>query len=221
MPDADRTLAAVLDNLKNRVCEASREMARAGLVRLTWGSVSAIDREMKLVVVTPVNVGDGELRPQDQVIVDFAGRVVQGNQQPSPDVPAHLALYRRFAPIGGIAHCHSVFATIFAQARRGIEPLGAMHTDFFAGAIPITRDPRTGGQVQAEAAGIGEVLAKCLDDSDVFAVPGALVPGDGPFAWGRTAWEAVRYAKALEAVAETALGTFLLGGGGAPAVSPR
>jgi len=211
----------MLENLKNRVCEASRDMARAGLVRLTWGSVSAVDREMKLVVVTPVEVGDGELRPQDQVIVDFTGRVVQGNQKPSPDVPAHLALYRRFAAIGGIAHCHSVYATIFAQARRGIEPLGNMHTDYFKGPIPLTREPRGEGHPDADAPEIGDVLVECLDERDVFAVPGALVPHDGPFAWGRSPREAVRHAKALEAVAETALGTFLLGGAGSLPVTSR
>ena len=146
------------------------------------------------------------------MIVDFTGRVVQGNQRPSTDVKAHLALYRRFAPIGSVVHCHSVYATIFAQARRGIEPLGNMHTDYFAGPIPLTREPGSSGRHHADAGGIGDVLVEGLAERDPMAVPGALVPGDGPFAWGRTPREAVRHAKALEAVAETALGTFLLGG---------
>jgi L-ribulose-5-phosphate 4-epimerase len=202
----------VLEELRNQVCEANRELARSGLVRLTWGDVSAIDRELGLVVISPARPNYGELRPEDHVVVDLRGRVVQGGHEPSPDTRGHVALYRKWRTVGGIAHTHSVYATMFAQARRTIPALGTMHSDYFHGEIRITRELRAleAKENYSDAAAMA-ILERAEDDP--LRTPGILVSGDGPFAWGKSPMEAVMNAKALEAVAEIAFGTLFLRAG--------
>ena len=122
-----------------RVCAANRELVTTGLVTLTWGNVSGIDRQRGLIAIKPSGVPYAELRPEQIVVVDLDGLVVEGKLKPSSDTPTHLALYRAFPNIGGIVHTHSRHATIFAQARREIPCLGTTHADHFHGPVPVTR----------------------------------------------------------------------------------
>lgn len=197
----------MLEELKKIVCDANLELPRYGLVTFTWGNVSAIDRETGLVVIKPSGVAYDGMKPEDMVVVDLQGQVVEGNYRPSSDTPTHVALYRAFPALGGIVHTHSRWATTFAQARRDIPALGTTHGDYFYGAIPCT-PLMTPGQIAGEyELETGNVIIDTFRNRqiDPEQVPAVLVASHGPFAWGATAAEAVHNAVVLEEVACMAL----------------
>lgn len=198
-----------VDQLRAEVCAANRALATHGLVTLTWGNASGISKDRRLVAIKPSGVPYGELNPQDIVVVDMAGRVAAGLLRPSTDTATHLELYRAFPGVGGIVHTHSLYATMFAQARRAIPCLGTTHADHFAGAVPVTRQlrPEEMGEYEKNT---GKLIAERLGEADAANVPAVLVAGHGPFAWGGTIAKAVENAVALEAVARMALGTLVV-----------
>jgi len=197
----------MLKSLKQRVCDANRDLVAAGLGTLTWGNVSGIDRERGLVAIKPSGVPYADLKPQHIVVVDLEGRVVEGDLKPSSDTPTHVALYRAFANIGGVVHTHSRHATIFAQARREIPCLGTTHADHFHGPVPVTR-PLTEQEVAEDYEGrTGTVIIERFAGLDPDAMPAVLVAGHAPFTWGNSAEKAVENAVALEAVAAMAQAT--------------
>ena len=110
-----------------------------GLITLTWGNVSEIDRKNSLVVIKPSGISYDTMTPEDMVVVDLEGNKVDGKWNPSSDLPTHLELYRTFAEIGGVTHTHSRWAIIFSQAGKSIPMLGTTHADAFYGDIPCTR----------------------------------------------------------------------------------
>ena len=130
----------MLEELKKQVCDANRSLVDHGLVKFTWGNVSAIDRASGLVVIKPSGISFAEMKPEDMVVVDMDGQVVEGTLNPSSDTPTHLVLYRKFQKIGSIVHTHSTFATGWAQAGRDIPNIGTTHADSFYDDIPCTRD---------------------------------------------------------------------------------
>ena len=200
----------MLESLKEQVCRANRDLVTSGLVTLTWGNISGIDRASGHVVIKPSGVPYADLRPDDMVVVDLDGRVVEGTLKPSSDTPTHVILYRAFEKIGGIVHTHSRHATMFAQARREIPCLGTTHADHFHGLVPVTR-PLTQGEVDEDYEGhTGHVIVQRFAEIDPLAMPAVLVAGHAPFAWGATVAKALDNAIALEAVAEMALGTWQL-----------
>jgi len=200
----------MLDALKQEVCEANRDLERTGLVVLTWGNVSGVDRDRGLMVIKPSGVPYERLEPEHMVVVDLAGRQVEGDLKPSSDTPTHLVLYRSFPHVGGITHTHSRHATMFAQARRPIPCLGTTHADHFRGPIPMTR-PLTEDEVADDYEGhTGLVIVERFADLDPVAMPAVLVAGHAPFTWGQSARESFVNAVALEAVAEMVLGTRVL-----------
>jgi L-ribulose-5-phosphate 4-epimerase len=200
----------MLDKLKEQVCQANVDLAACGLVTLTWGNVSGINADRDRVVIKPSGVPYERLRPADMVVVDLDGHVVEGELRPSSDTPTHALLYRHFAGVGGITHTHSRHATMFAQARREIPCLGTTHADHFFGAVPVTR-PLTDAEVEAEyEANTGRVIVERFAGLDPQAMPAVLVAGHAPFTWGKNASDSVKNAVALEAVAEMALGTWIL-----------
>lgn len=206
----------MLEALKDVVCRANRDLERSGLITLTWGNASGIDRASGLVAIKPSGVGYASLVPADIVLVDMEGKVAEGRLRPSSDTPAHLALYRAFASIGGAAHTHSRCATAFAQAARPIPCLGTTHADHFHGEVPVTRQltrQETEGRYEMNA---GMVIVERMAGIDPLHMPAVLVAGHGPFTWGRDAADAVHNAVALEAVARMALDTFALNPGAAP-----
>ena len=202
----------MLEELKERVCTANLSLVRHGLVVLTWGNASAIDRERGLVVIKPSGVSYDAMKPEDMVVVDLEGRVVEGRFRPSSDTPTHLALYKAFTSVGGVVHTHSFHATAWAQAARPIPNLGTTHADVFHTDVPVTDeipDDRI-REAYEESTGISiiETFRRLGIDPD--ETPAALAVHHGPFAWGRTVEKAVENAVTLESVAEMAERTLTL-----------
>jgi len=199
--------------LRDAVWEANQAIVRAGLVTLSFGNASGVDRDRGIMVIKPSGVPYGELSPDDMVIVDLdGGGVRDGGLRPSSDTPTHLLLYRRCPGIGGIVHTHSVAATSWAQTRRPIPPFGTTHADHFHGTIPVTRE-LTEAELGADYEEVtGTVILEALDTRglDPLEMPGVLVASHGPFAWGPDPASAVANAIALEAVAEMARRTLEL-----------
>jgi len=206
----------LLDQLKEQVCRANAELPKYGLVTFTWGNVSGFDRASGLMVIKPSGVPYEELKPEQMVVVDSAGRVVEGDLRPSSDTPTHLVLYRAFPNVGGIVHTHSPWATIWSQAGQGIPALGTTQADYFYGSIPCTRqmtDEEIGGEYEAET---GNVIVEAFRGLDPDRIPGVLVNSHAPFAWGKDAMNALHNAVVLEEVAKMAYHTRQLNAGVAP-----
>ena len=200
----------MLEALKEQVCEANLLLPKHGLVTFTWGNVSGIDREKGLVVIKPSGLSYEVMKPEDMVVLDMEGNIVEGKWKPSSDTPTHLRLYAAFPGCGGIVHTHSRWATVFAQAGKAIPALGTTHADDFHGPIPCTR-PLTEAEINgAYEAETGNVVIETFRGRDPMAVPAALVCSHGPFAWGRDAMEAVHTAVVLEEVAFMAWHTLAL-----------
>ncbi len=200
------------DELREAVFKANLELPRSGLVILTFGNVSGIDRRRGLVAIKPSGVAYEALRPEDIVLVDLEGRRVEGALKPSSDTATHLELYKAFPAIGGIAHTHSPYATMFAQARKEIPCLGTTHADHFRCPVPVTRQ-LTEAEVEGDyETNTGRVIVERFAELDPVEMPAVLVAGHGPFAWGRSPAEAVANNIILEEIARTAFGTLALGG---------
>lgn len=201
----------MLEQLKEKVCKANLDLVSHGLVIFTWGNVSAVDRESGLVVIKPSGVDYDSMSPSDMVVVSLQdGRVVEGSLNPSSDTPTHLVLYRAFPQIGGVVHTHSTYATAWAQAGRGIPNIGTTHADYFHGEIPCTDDmseKEVMGDYELET---GNVIVRRFTGLDPVSNPGVLVKNHGPFAWGRSADDAVHNAVVLEQVAKMACFSFAI-----------
>jgi L-ribulose-5-phosphate 4-epimerase len=192
--------------MRESVLAANLALPAHGLVTLTWGNVSGIDRERGLVAIKPSGVPYESMTLADIVLVDLEGNVVEGERRPSTDTPTHLELYRAHDRIGGIVHTHSPWATTWAQAEREIPLLGTTHADLSARPIPLTR-PLTESEVEEDYEGAtGRALVEAITEHDSCA----LVRGHGPFAWGASPAAAVEAAVTLEQVARMALLTTLL-----------
>jgi len=191
----------MLEELKKQVCDANLLLPKYNLVTFTWGNVSGIDRDKGLVVIKPSGVPYEGMTPEDMVVVDLDGNVVEGKWKPSSDTPTHVELYKAFPSFGGIVHTHSRWATTFAQAGRDIPAMGTTQADYFYGAIPCTRpmtDAEIWGEYEKET---GKVIVETFADKDPSIVPGVLVYSHGPFAWGKDAMDAVHNAVVMEEVA--------------------
>lgn len=200
----------MLEKLKKEVLKANLDLVKLGLVTLTWGNVSGIDRSKGLIVIKPSGVEYNKLTTKNMVVVDLNGKVVEGKKRPSSDTPIHIELYKAFPEIGGITHTHSKYATIFAQACREIPCLGTTHADHFYGSIPVTRF-LTEEEVNSDyELNTGEVIVERFEKINPVSMPGVLVAGHAPFSFGKNASESVRNGLILERVAEMALGTLQL-----------
>lgn len=200
----------MLESLRAEVYEANLELVRRGLVLYTFGNASGLARDEGLVVIKPSGVPYENMTPADLVITDLEGRVVEGGLRPSSDLSTHLALYRAFPSIGGVAHTHSRHATAWAQAGREIPCLGTTHADYFHSSVPVTA-LLTAAEIEADyEANTGAAIIRLMREHDPLACPAALVAGHAPFCWGRSVTEAARAAVIVEELAALAFQTLVI-----------
>lgn len=202
----------MLTELKREAYEANAALPTHGLINLTFGNASAIDRSKGIFAIKPSGVDYAVLTWSDMVLIDLAGKKVEGRLKPSSDAPTHRRLYHGFKQVGGVVHTHSSCATAFAQAGRSIPVFGTTHADYFNGDVPVTRKltaMEIDGSYEWET---GNVIVErfLVDDLDPLDFPGVLVNRHGPFTWGNTVAHAVEAAVALECVAQIALMTLEL-----------
>lgn len=194
----------MLEELKKEVYDANMQLPFLDLVTFTWGNVSGIDREKGLFVIKPSGVEYADLRPEDLVVVNLKGEVVEGDMNPSSDTPTHTYLYNHFPNIGGVVHTNSPWAVSFATAKMDIPAMNTTHADTFYNDVPAA-DALTKEEIEADYEGnTGKTIVDTFAERglDYEATPAALVSQHGPFTWGATAAEAVHNAKVLEVVAE-------------------
>lgn len=194
----------MLEDLKQKVFKANIELVQHGLVIFTWGNVSAIDKESRLVVIKPSGVAYENMKAEDMVVVDLEGNVVEGKLKPSSDTPTHLVLYKAYTEIGGVVHTHSTFATAWAQAGRDIPNIGTTHADYFSQDIPCTRMMTKEEIDTAYELETGNVIVERFEGINPLHVPGVLVCNHGPFSWGKDAGDAVHNAVVMEQCAKMA-----------------
>ena len=196
--------------LRTAVYEANMALQQYGLVTFTWGNVSGIDRELGLVVIKPSGVAYADLSPENMVVLNLSGDVLEGGLKPSSDTATHLVLYQNCPAIGGVVHTHSAAATAWAQAGAAIPALGTTHADYFFGDIPCAR-ALTDAEIATDyERNTGLVMLEHLTVDDVLAIPGMLVREHAPFAWGETPKNAVHNAVVIEEVAKMAVNTLLI-----------
>jgi len=200
----------LLQSLREEVLQANLELVRRGLVLYTFGNVSGISREDQLVVIKPSGVPYEEMEPEHMVVTGLDGKIVEGKLKPSSDLPTHLALYRAYAAIGGIAHTHSEYATAWAQARQPIPCFGTTHADYFHGPVPVTfvmNDDEIASDYEMNT---GQAIVRALEHADHASVPAVLVANHGPFTWGPDPATAAHNAVVLETIAKTAFLTIAI-----------
>jgi len=198
-----------LKSLREEVLEANLELVRRGLVLYTFGNASGIAREEGLVVIKPSGVAYETMKPEDLVVVDLTGKIIEGSLRPSSDLPTHIILYQAFVGIGGVAHSHSRAATSWAQAQREIKCFGTTHADYFRGPVPVTK-PLTPSQIRSNyEANTGHAIVRRFRKLDPLHVPAVLVSGHAPFCWGKTPAEAAHTAVVVEEIAAMALQTLV------------
>ncbi len=191
--------------LKRESFEANVALPRHGLINLTFGNASALDRAGAVFAIKPSGVDYAELTPEDMVVVDLDGRKVEGRLNPSSDTPTHRRLFLAFPDIGGVVHTHSSHATAFAQAGRPIPVFGTTHADYFNGDVPITRKMTREEIASAYEWETGNVIVERMGGLDPADFPGVLVNRHAPFAWGPNVGKAVEIAVAIECIAHMAL----------------
>ena len=192
--------------IKDAVCRANIELATSGLVTGTFGNLSIVDRAAGVFAIKPSGVPYEALTPEAIVVISIeSGAVVDGSLRPSSDAPTHLEIYRAFT-CGAIAHTHSEFATVFAQAQTPIRCMGTTHADHFRGDVPVTR-PLTPAEVEEDyETHTGKVIVETFAAHGLSAddVPAVLVAHHAPFTWGRDGAQAIDHARMLELVARLA-----------------
>jgi L-ribulose-5-phosphate 4-epimerase len=202
----------MLEKLKLEVFNANMMLLKYNLVLFTWGNVSAIDRDKGFVVIKPSGVDYDKMKPEDMVVLDLDGNIVEGKLNPSSDTQTHLELYRTFKDIGAVVHTHSHWATIWSQSGKGIPAFGTTHADYFYGTIPCTRKMTAKEMSSEYELNTGKVITELFKDIDENNMPGVLVHSHGPFTWGENAMDAVHNAVVLEEVAMMAWHTEILMG---------
>ena len=209
----------MLEALKQAVYEANMELPKRGLVTYTWGNVSGIDRETGYVVIKPSGVDYEDLTPDQLVVLDLDGNIIEGDLNPSSDTKTHLELYKAYPELGGIVHTHSPHAVGWAQAGRDIPCYGTTHADYFYGPVPCARCLTTEEVEEDYEKNTGKVIIETFNSRQLnpVHVPGVICHSHGPFTWGKNAAQAVYHAVVLEEVAKMAMYTVTVKPEAAPA----
>ncbi|HTN39063.1 MAG TPA: L-ribulose-5-phosphate 4-epimerase [Arachidicoccus sp.] len=195
------------DHIKEEAYHANMQLPALGLVLFTFGNVSAADRSMGVFAIKPSGVPYEELTPEKMVIVDFDGKVVLGNLNPSSDTKTHAVLYKHWEKIGGIVHTHSTYATSWAQAQQDIPIFGTTHADHNTMDIPCA-PPMTDAMIQGDYEyQTGFQIMDCFKEKKLSyeEMEMVLVGNHAPFTWGKNAAKAVYNSGVLEQVAKMAL----------------
>lgn len=200
----------MLSELKNKVHQANLDLVKNGLVILTWGNASGIDREQGLVVIKPSGVSYENMKAEDMVVVDLNGKVIEGKLKPSSDTAIHLELYKAFPNIGGVVHTHSTFATAWAQAGKSIPIIGTTHADYFSHDIPCTSDMSSAKVEEDYEKETGNSIIETFKNLNYEHIPAVLVRNHGPFTWAKNPENAVSNSVVLEEVAKIAHLSFAL-----------
>lgn len=190
----------MLEELKEKVLKANKELFEKKVVICTWGNVSEIDNTRQFVVIKPSGVLYEKMSVEDMVVVDLEGKVIEGKLNPSSDTPTHLEIYKHFADIKSIAHTHSTYAVAFAQAGISIKPFGTTHADYFFGEIPITRELTKEETRNNYEINTGRVINQTIKDPN--SIPAVLVKSHGPFIFGKDAIDCVYNSIVLEEIAK-------------------
>jgi L-ribulose-5-phosphate 4-epimerase len=195
----------MLESLKNDVCQANLDLVARGLVIETWGNVSGIDRDRGLVVIKPSGVPYSGMKPEHMSVVSLSdGKLAEGKFKPSSDTATHLILYRAFPKIGGVVHTHSLYATAWAQAGKGIPSYGTTQADYWYGDVPCTRLLKPSEIKSEYEANTGHVIVETFKKINPMEHPAVLVASHGPFTWGKDVADAVHNAGVLEFIARLA-----------------
>lgn len=205
----------MLQELKEEVLKANLMLVSEGLVRLTWGNVSGIDRDKGLFVIKPSGVAYEDLTCESLVVLDLDGKVVEGSLRPSSDTATHRILYREFPEIGGVTHTHSVHATMFSQAGVELPCQGTTHADHFYGTVPVVRELTEAEVAEDYETNTGHAIAECFAEKQIkpMEMPACFQKFHAPFTWGKNAVDSVKNSVALEVCAQMALGTWQLNAG--------
>mgnify|MGYP003601571652 FL=1 len=197
----------MLEQLKEEVFQANLELPERGLIKYTWGNVSAVDREKGLFVIKPSGVGYDDMKASDMVVCDFDGNVIEGELNPSSDMPTHAVLYKEFPEIGAVVHTHSTWATIWAQAGLDVPAMGTTHADTFYGTVPCARFLTQAEIDRGYEEETGNAIVETFRERGIkpMEVPGVLLHGHGPFTWAKDAKGAVLNAVVLDEVCKTNL----------------
>ncbi|MGX7418540.1 L-ribulose-5-phosphate 4-epimerase [Carnobacterium gallinarum] len=206
MSEQDRA-DELIQQMKEAVYQANLALPRAGLVKLTWGNVSQINRELGVIVIKPSGIPYQTMKAKDMVVTNLDGEVLSGELRPSSDLPTHSYLYQEFSEVNSIVHTHSKWAVCWAQAGRDIPAYGTTHADTFYGSVPCTRKLTQEEVATAYELETGKVIVETFAERklDPLAIPAVVVNGHGPFTWGGTPEKAVEASLILEEVAEMAL----------------
>jgi L-ribulose-5-phosphate 4-epimerase len=189
-----------LEKLRREICRLHAELPRNNLVIWTSGNISGRDPETGLVVIKPSGVHYHELTPENMVVVNLDGGVVEGHLKPSSDTFAHVYIYRYRPDVNGVVHTHSTFATAWAAVGKPIPPVLTAICDEFGGAIPIGAYAKIGGDE------IGQEILRSIGAS-----PAILMKNHGVFTIGRTPEAAVKAAVMVEDAARTVFCAYQLG----------
>ncbi len=198
--------------LKEDVFSANIALSKSGLVMSTFGNVSGIDRESRIVAIKPSGVDYSRLKIDDMVLLDLEGNTFDSKLKPSSDTKTHIELYKEFKDIGGIVHTHSKFATAWAQSKLPLPCHGTTHADYFYGTIPCT-EVISDNQIQQDyerKTGLLIVETFKKEETDYNKVRACLVACHGPFTWGNSAAEAVEISIILEDIAEMSFYSMML-----------
>ena len=197
----------MLEQLKEEVFQANLELPERGLIKYTWGNVSAVDREKGLFVIKPSGVGYDDMKASDMVVCDFDGNVIEGDLNPSSDMPTHAVLYKEFPESGAVVHTHSTWATIWAQAGLDVPAMGTTHADTFYGTVPCARFLTQAEIDRGYEEETGNAIVETFRERGIkpMEVPGVLLHGHGPFTWAKDAKGAVLNAVVLDEVCKTNL----------------